>query len=73
MLHTGVKHIGDDILLVNSIVSDDRVDIKNINSYESNSFAVLESDITWITSDGGNLDHINQNRFIDCGVHQWNK
>ena len=32
MLPTGTKHIGDDILLVNSLLSDDRIDFKNINS-----------------------------------------
>ena len=73
MLPTGTKHIGDDILLVNSLLSDDRIDFKNINSYESNSCAVLELDITWTTSDGGNLGHIGHNRFIGCGVYQWNK
>ena len=29
MLTTGTKHIGDDILLVNSLLSDDKIDFKN--------------------------------------------
>jgi len=73
MLHTGVKHIGDDINLVNLIVSDDKINLKHINYYESNSIAVFENDITWITADGGVLHHAKSERFFGCSVFQWNK